>query len=120
MIYNVTSIQKDLTNDNEKHYFAKNDVYFAFRLTGPNPELLFDPSYITFEISQLFYSKDNSDGYIAESIPYKLCGDKIPYIDKSTYDRLNLSSSVCPNNTDFFLRANLNSDNYGAIQLKIK
>ena len=121
LTYTVTNTQKDLTNDSEKHYFAQNDVYFAFYLRGPNPGLLFDPSYLTFEISQISYIIDNSTaGYSVRStpIPYEFWGSRIPFVKKSIYDRLNLYSYVCPKDTNFFLRANFNSDNYESVQIR--
>ena len=32
--FSVTTIQKDLTNDEEKHYFAKNDIFIGLNLVG--------------------------------------------------------------------------------------
>ena len=52
----INTIFKDLTNDDTKHYFAKDNVYFAFKLNGPNPEKLLDPTYFKFEILQINYS----------------------------------------------------------------
>ena len=118
--FSVNTIFKDITNNNEKHYFAQKDVYFAFKLRGPNPEILFDKTYFTFELLQISYTRDNSaKGYTSlyTQIPYELCGTKFPYVEKSIYDRLNLSYSIWPKSTDFFLRSNFNSDNYESVQI---
>ena len=32
--FSVTTIQKDLTNDEEKHYFAKKDIFIGLSLVG--------------------------------------------------------------------------------------
>ena len=32
--FSVTTTQKDLTNDEEKHYFAKNDIFIGLNLVG--------------------------------------------------------------------------------------
>ena len=92
-----------------------------FKMRGPNPEILFDPTYLTFQILQISYIRDNSIlGYTINStpIPYEKCGDKFPHIEQSVYQRLDLSSYICPKNTDFYLRSNSNSINYQAIQLR--
>ena len=58
--FSVTTFQKDLTNDSEKHYFAKNDIFFNFKLFGPNPEILLDSTYFNLQIRQYNYFRDNS------------------------------------------------------------
>ena len=97
-----------------------NDVYFAVKLNGQNPEKLFDPTYFNFKISQMSYIKSSS-GFSAKEtvIEYEFWGDKFPHVEKFVYDRIGLSTYVCPKNTDFFIRANFNSDNYEAIQITI-
>ena len=98
-----------------------NDVYFAVKLNGPNPEKLFDPTYFNFKIAQMSYIKSSS-GFSAKEtvIEYEFWGDKFPHVEKLVYDRLGLSTYVCPKNTDFFIRANFNSDNYEVIQITIE
>ena len=56
----INTIYRELTNDETKHYFAKDTVYFALKLIGPNPEKLIDPTYFTFQIVQNHISKANS------------------------------------------------------------
>ena len=52
----IDKIAKDLTNDLEKQYFAKNnDAYFALKLTSLNSQKLLDKSYFTFQIQQNGY-----------------------------------------------------------------
>ena len=116
----INTIFKDLTNDSVKHYIARDGIYFAFRLNGPYPEKLLDPTYFKFEILQSSYIKEtNSVGYSATTTPieYEYWGNKFPFVQKQIYDRLGLSSYIWPKNTDFFLRANFNSDNYEIIQI---
>ena len=52
LTFSLTTIQKDLTIDEEKHYFAKNDIFIGLSLIGPNPEILLDHSYFTLEIDR--------------------------------------------------------------------
>ena len=92
-----------------------------FKMRGPNPEILFDPTYLTFQIQQISYLRDNSTyGYTTkiDEIPYENCGNKFPYTEQSVYQRLDLSSYICPKNTDFYLRSNSNSYNFQAIQVR--
>ena len=56
----VNQIQKNIEDDNEKHYFARDNISFAFKLIGPNPEKLIDKSYFSFEIKQVSYIKTNN------------------------------------------------------------
>ena len=88
---------KDISKDITPHYFAKNkDIYFALRLTGPNPEKLLDSSYFSFNIYQAEYIKQSSsNGYISNKtkIEFELCGDRFPYVSKDVYDRINLSTA---------------------------
>ena len=117
---NVSFIQKDLTNDNEKHYFAKNDIYFAIGLKGPNPEIILDPTYFTFEILQTNIYKDESSiglKYNSTKIPFELCGNNIPQITKSFNNVTDFSKYICPKNRDFFVSSNFNSKNYEVIKL---
>ena len=97
-----------------------NDVYFAVKLLGSNPEKLFDPTYFDFKISQISYLRTSSGFSTKETvIEYEQWGDKFPHIEKLVYDRVGLSTYVCPKNTDFFIRANFNSDNYEQIQITV-
>ena len=65
---NVNQVQKDITYDEEKHYFAKDNISFAFKLFGPNPEKLIDKSYFNFEIIQASNVRTNSGpGYTSNS-----------------------------------------------------
>ena len=59
-------------------------------------------------------TKGNGTGqYITDAVPieYEFWGDKFPYVDKPFYDKIGLARYLCPKNTDFFIRANFNSDN---------
>ena len=119
----INKVFRDLTNDPTKHYFARDNVYFAFRLNGPYPEKLLDPTYFKFEFLQSsFIKEDNSVGYSVTNTPieYEYWGEKFPFVQKSIYDRIGLSTYLWPKNTDFFLRANFNSDNYETIQISLK
>ena len=123
---NVSFIQKDLTNDNEKHYFAKNDIYiyiyiyFAIGLRGPNPEIILDPTYFTFEILQTnIYKVEGPIGfqYNSTKIPFEFCGKNIQQITQSLINATDFSKYICPTNRDFFVSSNFNSKNYEIIQL---
>ena len=97
-----------------------NDVYFAVKLNGQNPEKLFDPTYFSFKIAQMNYLRTSTGFSTKETIiEYEFWGDKFPHVEKPVYDKIGLSTYVCPKNTDFFIRANLNSDNYEVIQITI-
>ena len=51
----INKIFRDITNDETKHYFAKDNVYFAFKLNGPNPEKMLDSTYFNLEFLQVSY-----------------------------------------------------------------
>ena len=98
-----------------------NDIYFAVKLNGQNPEKLFDPTYFNFKIAQMNYLRTSTGFSTKEKIiEYEFWGDKFPHVEKLVYDRVGLSTYVCPKNTDFFIRANFNSDNYEVIQITIE
>ena len=40
-------------------------------------------------------------------------------MEKLVYDRVGLATYIWPKNTDFFIRANLNSDNYEIVQINV-
>ena len=120
---NVNSTIKDITNDQNKHYFTENGgTYFAIKLQGPTPEKLLDSSYFTFQLLQNSYIKqNNSQGFSFSSTPieYEYCRDKFPHVDKATYDKAGLAEYICPKNSNFFVRANFNSDNFEVIQVNV-
>ena len=71
-------------------------------------------------MSQISYIRDNSEmGFSVKSIPieYEYWGDKFPHVEKVLYERMGLAAYVCPKNTNFFVRANLNSDDYEIVQI---
>ena len=43
----------------------------------------------------------------------------IPYVDNSLSLRYNISTYLWPKSTDFFLRANFNSENYSVVQIMV-
>ena len=110
-----------MTNDNEKYYFAKNDIFFNFNIKGPNPEVLYDPTYFDLQISQASYSRDKNNKYGVSSnytsIPYELWGDNIPEVEKKIINSTDYTKYICPKNKDFYIRANYNSDNYKIIEI---
>ena len=65
----INEVLKDIYNDPKSHYFAKSDIYFAFKLIGPTPDKLLDKNYFSFEIKQISYVKTNesSTGYTYSS-----------------------------------------------------
>ena len=73
--FSLTTIQKDLTVDEEKkHYFAMNDIFIGLSLIGPNPDILLDSTYFTLEIRQANYVSDKTINSIPrsfKSIPYE-------------------------------------------------
>ena len=73
-------------------------------------------------LAQNKYIRDNStQGFSMTSIPieYEFWGDKFPHVEKNVYDRVGLATYICPKNTNFFVRANFNSDNYEVVQINI-
>ena len=99
-----------------------NESYFAIKLTGPTPEKLLDPSYFSFHMYQSNYAKkNNNQGYSVNSteIEFELWGDKFPLVQKEVYDRIGLSTYICPKNIDFYVRSNFNSESFQTIQISI-
>ena len=97
-----------------------NDASFAIKLIGKNSEKLFDSTYFNFTMSQISYLRTSSGLSTSEKIiEYEQWGDKFPHVEKTVYERVGLSTYVCPKNTDFFIRANFNSDNYEVIQITV-
>ena len=95
--FNSYKVIKDISTDLTQHYFAKNkDIYFAIRLSGPNPEKLLDSSYFSFNIYQAEYFKHSSSSSYtnnSKQIEFELCGDRFPYVSKDVYDRIGLSTA---------------------------
>ena len=121
--FSVTTFQRDLANDKENHYFAKNDIFFNLKLLGPNPEILLDPTYFDLQINQVSYSRDNSQYGLSskyKSIPYEYCGDNVPQVQKDIKNLTDYAKYICPKNKDFYIRSNYNSDSYEIIQIDVK
>ena len=68
-----------------------------------------------FLIIQL-YSNNISHSTLIE---YEYWNDRFPHVDKTLYDRIGFQSYLCPKNSDFFVRANYNSENYEFIQITL-
>ena len=120
--FSVTTFQRDLANDKENHYFAKNDIFFNLKLLGPNPEVLLDPTYFDLQINQVNYYRDNSNNGSSakyKSIPYEYCGDNVPQVQKDIRKSTDYAKYICPKNKDFYIRSNYNSDSYEIIQIDI-
>ena len=106
----------------KKHYFAKDKVYFALKMRGPDSDKLLDPTYFKFELRQIHYElSTNSSGFSVTTTPieYEFWGEKFPNIEKSLYDKVGLQTFICPKNTDFFISGDFNSFNYKAIQITL-
>ena len=44
----INTIFRDLTNNSEKHYFTKDNTYFALKMRGPDSDKLLDQTYFQF------------------------------------------------------------------------
>ena len=118
----VTTIQRDLENDKEKHYFAKNDIFVNLKLYGPNPETLLDPTYFNLKISQASYHRDYNKYGVSNQftdIPFEYCGDNVPQVEKDITDGQYYSKYICPKNNDFYVRSNSLSKYNDAIEIDI-
>lgn len=122
-IKNTNKIVKDLTYDTTKHYIGKNTFAFAIGVIGPNPELMFDPTYFNFTLSQSQELKTNSiNGEVISITPIAMekCGDDFPFVtNKDVYDRIGLKDYYCPSNTDYYLSGNYNSNAFNTISISI-
>ena len=88
---------KDLTNDPTKHYFAKDNVFFAFALHGPFPDKILDPTYFSFKIQQVEYQKDSSPlGNMVSSTPieYDYWRNNFPHVNRELYTKIGLSTYI--------------------------
>ena len=56
---------------------------------------------------------------ISTSIEYEYWNNRFPHVDKAIYDRIGFQSYLCPKNSDFFVRANYNSENYELVQVNL-
>ena len=118
----INTVFKDLTYDSEKHYFAKDKVFFALKMRGPNSDKLLDPTYFKFGLNQVHYelsSNENGFTYSLTPIEYEFWGDRFPNVNKSLYDRIGLQTFIWPKNTDFYISGNFNSLNYEVIQASL-
>ena len=112
MTTSISKTIKDLTNDQTKHCFAKNDVYFALKLIGPTPEKLLDPTILLLEFIKAATNKvSNSDGYVVSwtQIEYEYWENKFKSVNQEKNDRLELPTYLWPKNTDFFIWSNYSS-----------
>ena len=57
---NISKLITDLSTDTTKHYIGKSTFAYAIKLQGPNPNLIFDSSYFTFEFNQVEYIRANT------------------------------------------------------------
>ena len=120
--FSVTTFQRDLANDKENHYFAKNDIFFNLKLYGPNPEILLDPTYFNLQISQAKYYRDyNKYGVSTQftDIPFEYCGDNVPQVEKDINDGQYYSKYICLKSKDFYVRSNSIYKNNEAIEIDI-
>ena len=68
-------------------------------MKGPNADKFFDPTYFTFELVQAHYTKVSyGAGYIRTATPieYEFWGDKFPHVSKSLYEKIGLTTYLCP------------------------
>ena len=120
--FSITTIQRDLANDKEKHYFAQNDIFFNLKMYGPNPETLLDPTYFNLKISQISYSRDNNQYGISSQftdIPFEYCGNNVPQVEKDIRDGQYYSKYICLKTKDFYVRSNSLFTNSDAIEIDI-
>ena len=118
----VTTIQRDLENDKEKHYFAKNDIFVNLKLYGPNPETLLDPTYFNLKISQASYHRDYNKYGVSNQftdIPFEYCGDNVPQVEKDISDGQYYTRYICLKTKDFYVRSNSILKSNEAIEIDI-
>ena len=102
--FSLTTIQKDLTNDEEKHYFAQNDIFIGLNLIGPNSEILLDPSYFTLQIQQANYVNDNTINGVPQNssqISYEYWNIDHPQFKNFLSNTTKSFKYICPKFKDF-------------------
>ena len=95
----IYKIAKDLTSYPEKQYFTKNnDIYFSYKLTGPNPEKLFDKIILHFKQSGYLYNSNNIDEVLVSSvsIEYELWENNFTEISNENHMEVYLSKYFGP------------------------
>lgn len=93
-INSVSKIVKDLSYDKTKHYISRSTFAFAVRLSGPNPELILDPSYFEFSYDISNFKRNNGGPINVqfESIEMEYCGDNFPFVGSDVYSTMGLST----------------------------
>ena len=123
--YSRNSLQKDLTNDLEVHKIGENHIMFGMRIDYNGDNLLADPSYFTYSLSQVnqVYVDLGSDVIVQRNkttIPMNYCNFESFYQAKrDAYDRLEVDEHLCPTNTDFTVAANYYAPRFDYIELKV-
>ena len=88
-----------------------NDIFFNLNLRGPNPEALLDPTYFDLQINQASYhrNKNNEYGVTANytRIPYELCGENIPEVEKNIINSTDYTKYICPKKQGFLCQSKL-------------
>ena len=76
---------------------------------------------IKYYILLPFQYQKTPDGYnaIITPIEFGYWESSFPYVQEPVYSKIGLSTYIWPKNTDFFLRANFNSNNYETIQINL-
>ena len=118
--FNVTTIQQDMTSDEEKYYFAQKDIFIGITLVGPDSDLLLNSSYFNFEMNQVSYFRDNSSigsSFNKTNIPFEYWKVDVSKIESSISQTIKDRKYLCPKNKDIYVRSNYNTDRYETFEI---
>ena len=120
------NVVKDIMDDTTQHFIGKGTFAFALgyvnsidnSVTSP---ILLNESYFRVSFDLVKYTKrNNSASVVPMSVPVGLCQkENYKLISQELYDRKNMSYYVCPQNTDYYLMGDMNSEEFTAMQIYI-
>ena len=120
------NVIKDLLDDTEKHYIAKEN-YFAVAIayiSYPSGQIgsnfLADQTYFTISFNNLNYTRSNGEYYI-QNMPVELayCNDTFPFSNSEFYQRKSMSSYLCPINNEYYIQGDFNSKEFVDVEIII-
>ena len=120
------NVVKDIMDDTTQHFIGKGTFAFALgyvnsidnSVTSP---ILLNESYFRVSFDLVKYTKrNNSASVVPMAVPVGRCQkENYKLISQELYDRKNMSYYVCPQNTDYYLMGDMNSEEFTAMQIYI-
>ena len=120
------NVIKDSFDNTDHHYIAREGDFAVAKgyISYPSGEigtnLLADETYFTVRFDNIEYTRSNGEYSInSRIVEMDYCNDTFPFSGDEIYQRKGMDSYLCPQNNDYYLQGDFNSEVFSDVEILI-